>query len=116
MTEPHDTSAVYSWVTLHRRKTPWRDRLIRYRVVVDGTTIGKIANGESSDFPLTPGDHRIRLVTQLLFTSRPVVFSIRAGEVAEFNCSAGGSAVLTLFGVLRPHRYIALDGPTVSTV
>ena len=103
-----------SIIRLHRRTGYWRDRLIRYRVRIDGHSVGLIAEGESLDFSVSPGDHRIRLRVQLTFTSAEKAVSLEAGQLAEFVCGPGGGPVMTILWplhIFRPHRYIKLDGP-----
>lgn len=103
-----------SIIRLHRRAGYWRDRLIRYRVRIDGHSVGLIAEGESLDFSVAPGDHRIRLRVQLTFTSAEKAVSLEAGQLAEFVCGPGGGLAMTVLWplfIFRPHRYIKLDGP-----
>jgi hypothetical protein len=43
------------------------------------------------------------------------VLEIHVDEVAEFTCRPSASAIPSLvLGLVRPHRYIRLDGPTVT--
>ena len=66
-----DDSAGTSVIRLHRRQSFYRDRLRAYRVRIDGNPVGKIAAGETMDFPVPPGEHRVRLtIDQLWGTAR----------------------------------------------
>ena len=103
-----------SIIRLHRRTGYWRDSLIRYRVRIDGHSVGLIAAGERLDFSVSPGDHRIRLRVQLTFTSAEKAASLEAGQLAEFACGPAGGLAMTILSplfIFRPHRYIKLDGP-----
>jgi hypothetical protein len=108
-------------------------------VRIDGNPVGKIAVGETMDFPVPPGEHRVRLTVDLFLGTGEVMLQVREGELAEFTCSPGVpwltglialvSGVFTLmlvshhalWGVfaelcsffalvLVRHRYIRLDG------
>jgi hypothetical protein len=83
-------------------------------VRIDGNLAGKIAEGETREFFVPAGEHRVRLTIDGLFTSREVVLRAREGEVAEFTCRPG-SLLQGLFMLPLPHRYIRLDGPTVAS-
>jgi hypothetical protein len=48
-------------IRVRRRQGFYRDRLRRYRVRIDGSPVGKIAEGETRDFFVPPGEHRVRL-------------------------------------------------------
>jgi hypothetical protein len=43
------------------RDSGYADRLRAYRVVVDGSEIGRIRDGETRSFLVTPGKHRLPL-------------------------------------------------------
>src|SRR6266851_2085046 len=43
------------------RDTGYADRLRRYKVIVDGTSIGEVGNGETRRFSVSPGLHRVSL-------------------------------------------------------
>jgi hypothetical protein len=80
-------------------------------VRIDGESAGLIAQGETWDFSVRPGEHRVRLTIDRFFTSRERVVRLRDGELAEFICGPGGPSIQSLFALLWPHRYIGLDGP-----
>src|SRR5215469_9674168 len=98
-------------IRLHRQQVPWRDKFRKYRVRIDGEYVGRIAQGETQEFSVRPGEHRVRLTIDRYFTSRERVVRLRDGELAEFICGSGGSSIQSLFALLWPRRYISLDGP-----
>lgn len=123
-------------------------RLRAYRVRIDGNPVGKIAAGETMDFPVPPGEHRVRLTLDQLWGTREAMLQVREDELVEFTCRPGAVWLMVLtallwaiFGemlvmlvwnhmlwglfalplcpgvalVLVRHRYIRLDGPTVTS-
>jgi hypothetical protein len=98
-------------IRLHRRRAPWRNRLVKYTVQIDGEVVGEIRQGEVVDFAVLPGEHRLRLTVNVVFTSPERRISLNEGSLAEFICGPGGPAIESVFILLRPHRYISLDGP-----
>jgi hypothetical protein len=93
-------------IRLHRRRGHYRDFLRVYRVCVDGSLAGKIAQDQTLDFPVAAGEHRVRLTVDESYASREVVLQVRDGELAELTCRPG--AIPILFARLVPHRYIRL--------
>jgi hypothetical protein len=112
--ESAGTTQGDSIIRLRRQQGFYRDQHLVYRVRIDGNRAGRIVEGETREFSVPPGEHRIRLSVDGLFTSRKVVFQAREGEVAEFTCRPG-SLLQSVFMLLVPHRYIRLDGPTVAS-
>jgi hypothetical protein len=101
---------AWSVVRLRRQQGFYRDHFGRYGVRIDGHFVGKIAEGETKDLFVAPGEHRIRLTMDRLWTSREVTLQIRAGELAEFTCRPGASTIASLVLMwVRPHRWIRLD-------
>lgn len=112
MGEPAGTMRGWSVIRLRRQRGFYRDSLRTYRVRINGDRVGRIAEGETKDFPVPPGEHRIRLSVDGLFTSREITLQIREGELAEFSCRPSASTIASLVLTwIRPHRYIRLDGP-----
>jgi hypothetical protein len=100
----------WSVIRLRRRQGFWRDHFGGYRVRIDGAPVGTITEGETKDFFVPPGEHRVRLTMDRFWTSREVNLQIRAGELAEFACRPSASTIASLVLMwLRPHRYIRLD-------
>lgn len=63
-----------------------RDRRWPYRVMVDGTEVGKIKAGESKVFAVRPGPHDLRLWVGTDGHSQSLAFRLRTGERARFVC------------------------------
>jgi hypothetical protein len=108
MSDSAETMRAWSVIRLHRVQGFYRDRIRSYRVRIDGNVAGEIAQGKTMDFLVPPGEHRVRLTIDGLFTSRTVVLQVREGQLAELICRPGSPAIVILFALLIPHRYISL--------
>ena len=115
MGEPAAATRGGSVIRLHRQRGHYRDSLRHYKVRIDGSPVGRIAPGETKDFSVPPGRHGVRLRLDRFWTSREAVLEIHADEVAEFTCRPSALPILGLvLGLVRPHRWIRLNGPTVT--
>jgi capsid portal protein len=64
------------------------DRLRKYKVLLDGKTIGAIANGETKSFEVKPGDHSLFLKIDWA-RSNKLDFSLSTPQqVIHFKCSS----------------------------
>ncbi len=86
--------------TLHlRREGPYgTDKPGRYKVIVDGRTVGRIGSGSSDTFMVNPG-HRALTVRRFWTGSRVVRFDIGPGETRWHLCGPRGRG-----GVMRRLR------------
>jgi hypothetical protein len=92
-------------VRLTRVTAPVQDRLRSYRVELDGTIIGKVGAGETTDFDVEPGHHRIRIRSSWT-GSQVLSFEIKKGAVAHFECQPNGhsfTALVEIFKSLTTH-------------
>ena|SRR5205809_5099420 len=95
-------------VEVERRAGVWRDRVRTYRVFMDDTRVGAVAEGATWTCPVTPGRHRLYL--RLDWCRSPALeFEVVAGEVARFVCEPGGGPWRTLYdATVGRRRYISL--------
>jgi len=56
----------------------------RFEVVVDGETVGSVENHETSETPLAPGRHTIRM-RKGRYSSRDQSFEAADGEIVNFR-------------------------------
>jgi len=93
------------------RDSGYADILREYKVALDGKTIGKIRDGETKDFDLKDGNHKIWLKIDWC-RSNKLTFFIHAGETICFDgCSnlKGNKKWLVLLYILfAPHKYLLL--------
>lgn len=82
-----------------RKRALWRDRPRSYKVLVDGVLIGKIRNGETTDFSVPAGHHEARI--KIDWTGSDIsLFDAGAGEVVHLECEPAGSSMTSFFDVL----------------
>jgi hypothetical protein len=115
MGESTGTSRDLNVIRLRRRQGAYRDRRRAYQVRIDGNLVGEIAEGETKNLFVPPGEHRLRLVDAWFYTSREVILQVREGELTDLICRPGSPALVALFALLVPRRWIRLDGPTVAS-
>jgi hypothetical protein len=87
-------------VRLTRVKAPVRDRLRSYRVELDGDIIGKVRSGESVDFSVEPGHHRLRMKADWT-GSQVLSFEIKKGATAHFECQPNGHSLTALIDTFK---------------
>jgi len=82
-----------------RRSKSYRDRLRKYKVIVDGAEIGHISAGQSKAFAVPPGRHELKL--RLDWKGSPVLsVEVAPGVSAHFACG-GKRARSALFDLFR---------------
>ena len=93
------------------RDSGYADRLRKYRVVCDATEIGRISDGESAEFAVSPGAHRLVLKVDWC-SSEEVHFNIGTDQVVHFSCGSslrGFRLFLAMYYVLFARaRYLWL--------
>jgi hypothetical protein len=90
VTGPAETAMVVLW----RADGEQRDRLIGYRVLLDGRKAAKIKRGKRIEFPVSPGRHVICL--RSIWVGSPFIpFEAEAGQVLRFSCEPGGFPGMT---------------------
>lgn len=80
------------------RDSGYADRLRKYHVIVDGDVVGQILNGETKEFPVSPGHHKLWLKIDCC-GSKPLEFTASDGEPLKFRAKSNLRGV-KLFGTL----------------
>lgn len=111
-----DLSEGRGVIQVYRERAVYRDRLARYRVVIDGVVAGKLASGETGRYAVDPGEHTVQMTTNGpvsggMFTSPKRKVVVASNELVRFMCEAGGPAIEGPLVFFRPHRYIRLTEP-----
>ena len=102
------STLLQSKITLTRRAEGTVDRWRAYRVSIDDTRVDKINRGETKSFPVTPGDHVVRLRLDWM-SGQPIEVNAPEGDDVELYCEPRGKPVIYLFWALfRPTHYITL--------
>ena len=77
-----------SVIKLSRAPGRWRDRLRRYRVIIDGEQVAMIKRGQQLDLAVTPGEHTVFL--RIDWTRSPqLAVDVASGEVILLECAPG---------------------------
>ena len=81
------------------RKWRWVDFLFAANVFIDGIKSGKLNNGKTKIFEVTPGIHSLQLkMNWSLLRSDVKDFRINAGEALKFECNFIFGAFSTISG------------------
>jgi hypothetical protein len=87
------------------RKSGLKDRFRAYRVLIDGTEVGRLRNGSEAVFPVAPGQHR--LVIRIDWTGSPFEdFTIADGQTIHFAC--GPTSLLAVHKAYQSSGYVGL--------
>lgn len=99
----------FATVAMRRRPGGRRDLFRAYRIVIDGTTVGKIKRGQSHEIKVPPGSHAVMVAID--WGSSPVAHvELGPGERAAFVCEPGGPPETGLAtGIFDRHAYLALN-------
>jgi len=95
------------FVKIHR-ENEFADAVRAYQIFVDGEKKGEIRRGESQDFFVPEGTHRIQLKIDWC-GSPEIEFNVGTEETAEFDCGNNTKFFLALYYVLiAPNEYLWL--------
>lgn len=100
-----------------RRETAWRDRLRRYRILLDGVEVGQLLPGEVLTLHPEPGPHELRARIDWC-GSQPLLVTIGDGAVVVVVRSAlRGWRVLFAAATItrRPDHYLVLEQAPAAT-
>jgi hypothetical protein len=98
--EPVSQNALNSMSTLIAisRDTGYADRLRKYRVICDGAEIGRISEGTSTEFAISPGPHCLLLKVDWC-SSNEATFSIGTDQVLRFSCGSSLRGLRVLLAI-----------------
>ena len=84
------------------RDSGYADHLRAYKVVVDCKTVGRVKDGETKEFSISPGPHDVSLKIDWC-GSKTIHFTAAEGDVLTFDAMSslrGPRLILTLWCVL----------------
>ncbi len=97
-----------------QRARQFSDSLRGYRIEIDGQPRGGIRPGRATEIPLEPGSHQL-ILRMDWFSSPPVDFTIRAGEMFTFACWSNirgwriiAAGVFALYYLVRRGEYLSV--------
>jgi hypothetical protein len=94
-------------VSVRRLPAPYRDRLRAYDVLIDDAVVGAVRDGDEICCSIPAGDHVIRVKIDWS-GSRPLSFSLAAGQWASFECEPSGGAGAAIRDLLLRRPWVEL--------
>jgi hypothetical protein len=97
-------------LTVHRGST-YADRLRAYHVILDGTKIGEIRDGETKSFPISAGQHELSMKIDWC-GSRRIQFDAGESDAIVFNTKSNfdGPKILAVifYAIFAPKHWVLL--------
>jgi hypothetical protein len=87
-----------SFVIVRRAKN-YADRLRTYKVMVDNIVVATMSAGESVDFAIEPGNHRIQIWVDWA-SSKKLRFDAKPGECSVFECRSNLTGMRIFLAIL----------------
>jgi hypothetical protein len=96
-------------IEVSRDPKPFRDKVRRYRVLIDDVEVGRLGRGETVAVEVVAGPHTV-MVKLDWGTSPPIEVRAVGEEIIRCFCGPGGSAVSAAIDAFaRPKRYLKLE-------
>jgi hypothetical protein len=80
----------------------YKDRLVRYRILVDGSVAGSLYEYDTLVVPVEPGHHCVQARIQVFFGSREMVVEVDRHESKHFVVAAGPGRRVFAWSGLHP--------------
>ena len=95
-----------------------------WQVLIDGTTVATLSDGETIKLPVESGTHTLRVASTPLLRSADLTFDVTEGGVDGFSCRPRSPNPIhasrwffwMLFSLVRPGLWIGLEPDDVSAV
>ncbi len=92
------------------RDSGYADRLRNYQVLINGKTVGAIANGKTVTFTVEPGTHTIQVCLDWAKTPVITFQATEAGNVFSVRSNLRGwKIMLTIAYMFIPSEWIVLE-------
>ena len=94
-----------------QRDSGYVDALRAYKVLVDGTVVGRIRQGETQQYTLSPGQHELQLKVDWC-GCKPFPFTISDNENITFHVKSnfrGRTFGILYFVLFAPNEYLVLQ-------
>ena len=79
----------------------------RFEILVDGKSVGSLANHEAVETPIDPGSH-ILVLHKDRYSSRTLSFNAADGEVVNFRCNGARIWPTYIASIVKPDLAISL--------
>jgi hypothetical protein len=91
------------------REKAYVDKVRAHKVLIDGTEVGKIKEGETESYPVTPGSHDVVLKIDWA-TSPTVTVDVAPGASAKLRTRPNGNALTAIFYAFFARKtYLTLE-------
>jgi hypothetical protein len=87
--DEHDAKGRGTCLVVVRAGGFSKDRLVRYKIVVDGKPVGSVYEYDTLVVPVDPGYHSVQARAQVLFRSREVMVTVDRHQTAHLVAAAG---------------------------
>jgi hypothetical protein len=96
-------------IVVTRDTAPWRDRARGYKLLIDGSVVSRLAQGETFTCPVEPGTHSVQM--KIDWASSPRIDCLVEADKSVHLIAPGGSAfsAAALLMVLRPGSHVRLE-------
>ena len=96
-----------------RRAKEFADYLRAYAILLDGDKLGEIKNGETREFPISPGRHQLRVKIDWCGSMTIPFVAATGNEILDFsvrsNLKGSGGLAALYYVIFRPNKYIVLE-------
>ena len=93
-------SFTVTHIIVRRLSSGWRDRLRRYKVLVDDRVVGRLRRGEVGRYEVSPGPHVLAVAIDWKRSRSFDVSGDGNGEIA-FRCGPQGPPLLALVDLFK---------------
>ncbi len=95
-------------VVVRRGGGAYRDKVRKYKILIDGVHSGDVKAGEQSSFVVPPGTHSVVARIDKWWGSPEILIDVAPGQVHTLNVAPGGPAWTAIFQLFTPHSYLKL--------
>ena len=97
-------------IEVRRAANKWSDRRRAYKVMIDGSEVGKVDNGESEGYRVAPGVHEVYLKIDWC-RSEKLPLDVGPGETKTIEANGRNPFAILYWITIGRSRYIAVTQP-----
>lgn len=95
-------------ITIVRASRPKRDKYRSYQILIDGSTVGKVARGGKLKVTVPSGRYVVWIVIDRCFRSQKISVMVPPGGDTQVFARPGGSMLGAVFALFCPRHYLSL--------
>lgn len=103
-----DPAATTASLQIRRLPTKWRDRARKYKIMVDGTEVGRLASGGAMVVDVAAGPHTVQARMGAFYGSAAVSVHVADGQQATLAADIGGPPDTAVSDLFHPSSWILL--------